>query len=96
MNRTDHSKVEVVAELGPEQARVVEVEGADEDGVVEQDAVAEDAGEIDGEFRAFASCAADGDVEGRVHGRIGPAVRALEAPAWSFEKAGALTDVGGE
>ena len=81
MNRTEHSKVEVGAELGPEHARGVEVGGADGDGVVEQGAVAEEAGEIDGEFRAFASCAADGDGEGRVHGKIGPVVRALEAPA---------------
>jgi hypothetical protein len=82
--------VEVVAELGLEQARAVEVEGADEDGVVEQDGVAEDPRE----FRALASCAAGKDAEGRVHRKIGPVVRALEAPAWPFDKAGASTDVG--
>ena len=85
MNRTDHSKVEVVAVLGLEQARAVGVEGADEDGGVGQDAVAEEAGGIDGgidgEFRALARCAADGEVEGRMQGKIGPVVRALEAPA---------------
>jgi hypothetical protein len=86
MNRTEHSKVEVVAELGLEHARGVAVEGADGDGVVEQGAVAEEAGEIDGEFRAYASCAADGDGEGRADGKIGPVVRALEAPAWPLEK----------
>jgi hypothetical protein len=91
-NRTDHLKVEVVAELGLEQARAVEVEGGDEDGVVEQDGVAEDARE----FRALASCAAGKDAEGRVHRKIGPVVRALEAPAWPFDKAGASTDVGGK
>jgi hypothetical protein len=44
MKRTEHSKVEVVAVLGLEQARAVGVEGADEDGGVGQDAVVEEAG----------------------------------------------------
>ena len=87
-NRTDQSKVEAVAEPGLEQARAVEVEGTDEDGAVGQDAVAEGAGEIDGESRALASCAADGGVKGRVQANIGPVVRALDAPAWPLALSG--------
>jgi hypothetical protein len=43
MNRTEQSKLEVEAELGPERARGVEVDGSGQEGVTGQDAVVENA-----------------------------------------------------
>lgn len=93
MKRTEHSKVEVVAEFGPEHARGVEVEGADEEGAVEQDALARLTARFE---RSPVARPMETSKVACAGGGIVPVVRALEAPAWPLEKAGALTDVGGE
>ena len=64
------SEVEAVAEFGGEHSRVVEVEAADGDGVVQQHAVVGDVDGIAGrEVPVFAEAVAGGDIEGGVDGQ---------------------------
>ena len=68
---SERSEAEAVAEFGVELARVVEVEAAEGEGVVEQDAAIGDVGGGDGGGEAFGDGFAEGEVEGGVLGQIG-------------------------
>jgi hypothetical protein len=64
------SEVKVVTELGGEDSWIVEVEAADGDGVIQQDAVVGDVEDGGGEAEALADGAAGRQVEGGVDGEI--------------------------
>src|SRR5690348_10259677 len=64
------SEVEAIAHLGGDHARVVEVEAADGNGVVEQDSVVGDVEDVGREGQLFSEAAARGEIERGVHGKI--------------------------
>ncbi len=69
--------MEVVAEFGGDEARVVVVEAADGDGVVEKNAMVGYVDHVDSELPSFAERMARGGVEGGVDGEVGAVEGAL-------------------
>src|SRR5579863_4096833 len=73
---TDVLEMKAVAELRGKRTRIVEVESANGDGVVEQDAVVGDVEDAGGEGPFLAEGVAGGDIEGGVGGEICAVIRA--------------------
>ena len=88
--------MEAVAELRGDHAWVVEVEAADGDGVVLEDAVVGDVEDACGELPVFGEGVASGDVEGGVHGETVSVVGAFILPGEAVGESGAVIHVGRE
>ena len=90
----DCSELEAVAEFGIELARVVEVESAKGEGVVEQDATIGDVGCGDRGGDVFGDGLADGEIEGGVEGEVLVWIGS-GGVGCAVMKARAVVDVGG-
>ena len=86
--------MEAVTEFGGDQPRVVEVEAADGDGVVEQDAMIGGVEHAGREPPAFTERVARRHVESRMHRQIWALVRALAATGQAIGEAGAIVNIG--
>src|ERR1035441_3209369 len=92
-------ELEPVAEFGVDLAGVVDVEAAEGEGVVQQDAAVGDVGGGDGGGDVFAEGLAEGEVEGGVLREVGIGVARVGGRAGGIVgavgEAGAVVDVGG-
>jgi len=88
------SELEAVAEFAGDLAGIVEVEAAEGEAVVEQDAAIAYVGCGDGGGEFFGEGFADGEIEGGVLGQVGVGV-GCSGVGVAVDEAGAVVDVGG-